>query len=317
MQNQDIPVAIVVHGGAGAGKELNDGCQAAAAAGMAKMSGGDDSLSAAIAAVLVLENDGRFNAGTGAALGLDGITIEMDAAVMDSRGTLSAVAALRSVKNPILVARDVSRTPHCLLVGEGAQRFARLMGHAAYDGVTDKARREHAEMLQQLCSHKPAMAGVDNQDFERFWNYAGAAALAGKMACDTVGAVARDAQGHFAVAGSTGGSAPSLLGRVGDTAVVGAGFYAGPDGAVAATGVGEYIMRQMLASRVYHWIAAGMDLHRALRKGVGLIPPAVEVGLIAVSKTQAGSYSNADMPTFQIAEGASGDPPTETAIVNQ
>jgi beta-aspartyl-peptidase (threonine type) len=298
MQNGSI--AIVVHGGAGAGAEFSDGCQRAAQAALLKLTQGGNSTDAAIAAVLVLEDDERFNAGTGAALGLDGKTIEMDACLMDTRGTLSAVAALRSVKNPILVARDVARTPHCLLVGEGAQSFARLMGHAPYDIITDKARREHAELLEQLASAKQAMAGVENDQFERFWNYACSPAFAGRKGCDTVGAVVRDADGQFAVAGSTGGSAPSLLGRVGDTPIVGSGFYAGPEGAVAATGIGEYIIRQTLASKVYHWIADGMDLHEALRRGIALVPPDADTGLIAVSKTQSGWYANADTPTAEI-----------------
>lgn len=291
--------AVVVHGGAGAGKELVDGCRRAVEAAMRQLDAGENSLSAAIAAVLVLEDDQRFNAGTGAALGLDGETIEMDAALMDSRGSLSAVACLRAVKNPILVARDIARTPHYLLSGEGAQRFARLMGHEPYHVVTDKARREYAEMLVKLVSENPAGEGADNDDFERFWNYACSPTFSARVGCDTVGAVVRDAEGHFAVAGSTGGAAPSLLGRVGDTPIVGSGFYAGSEGAVGATGVGEYIIRQMLASRVYHWIAAGEDLHQALRRGIALIPSGVDVGLIAVSKTQSGSFSNADMPAAQ------------------
>lgn len=292
--------AIVVHGGAGAGRDLDDGCRKAARAAQAELAQGKDALTAAIAAVVVMEDDERFNAGTGAALGLDGETIEMDAAVMDTRGRLGAVACLRSVKNAILVARDVTVTPHCLLSGEGAERFARLMGHAPYHVVTDKARREHREMLEKLAGKEPAMPGVDNDAFARFWNYAGSPALRASGNCDTVGAVVRDTSGHFAVAGSTGGSAPSLLGRVGDTPMVGSGFYAGPEGAVAATGVGEYIIRHMLASTVYQWIAAGMDLDQALQRGIDLFPKEVEVGLIAVSRTRSGACSNAPMPQAEV-----------------
>jgi beta-aspartyl-peptidase (threonine type) len=293
---------VVVHGGAGAGRELDDGCVTAANAAMSQLREGQGALEAAIAAVLVLENDGRFNAGTGAALGLDGSTIELDASVMDTRGRLGAVSCLRGVKNPVLVARDVSSTPHCLLSGEGAERFARVMGHEYYREITDKARQKHREMLDQLAQDKPAMPGVDNEQFTRYWNYAGAPGIRPRT-CDTVGAVVRDAQGHFAVAGSTGGSAPSLLGRVGDTPLVGCGFYAGPAGAVAATGVGEYIIRTLLASTVYQWIAAGVPLDTALRRGVELIPQEVDVGLIAVSRDEAGAYSNAAMPQALVQHG--------------
>ncbi|MDQ1924820.1 isoaspartyl peptidase/L-asparaginase [Massilia pseudoviolaceinigra] len=295
--------AIVVHGGAGAGRDLDYGCVQAALAAREQLDQDGDALDAAIAAVLALENDSRFNAGTGAALGLDGTTIEMDACVMDTRGRLGAVAGLRAVKNPVLVARDVSRTPHCLLSGEGAERFARAMGHAPYREVSDKARRAHKKMIDQLAGDGQAMPGADNNDFARFWNYACSPAFAAKSGCDTVGAVVRDQDGHFAVAGSTGGSAPSLLGRVGDTPIIGSGFYAGPHGAVAATGIGEHIMRHMLASTVYHWIASGTALDEALRRGVGLFPDDVSVGLIAVSRTDAGAFSNAPMPQAEVSHG--------------
>jgi len=288
--------AIVVHGGAGAGEELSDGCRRAAGIAADVLGRGEDALAAAIAAVVAMEDDERFNAGTGSALGLDGQTIEMDAALMDSRGQLAGVAALRSVKNPILVARDVAQTPHVLLAGEGAQRFARMMGHGACDVVSDKARRAHADLMREMGTCAQPMAGVDNIEFARFWNYDGTPPFKAPRGCDTVGAVVRDADGHFAVAGSTGGSAPSLLGRVGDTPLVGSGFYAGPDGAVAATGIGEYIIRNMLAFRVYQWIADGMDLHEALKRGVALLPPAAATGLIAVSRTQSGWHANASTP---------------------
>lgn len=298
-----MEAAVVVHGGAGAGRELDDGCARAADAACSALAGGGEALAAAIAAVLVLENDERFNAGHGASLGLDGVTIEMDACVMDTRGRLGAVAGLRSVKNPVLVARQIADTPHCLLAGEGALRFARLMGHAPFDHVTEKARGQQREMLKKLSSDEPAMPGERNEDFARYWNYAGAPPFApggaggsGASCRDTVGAVVRDRDGQFAVAGSTGGSAPSLLGRVGDTPIVGSGFFAGPAGAVAATGVGEYIMRTTLAMTVYRLIEQGIDLHQAMRQGLQGIPSNVDVGVIAVSRTQAGAYSNAAMP---------------------
>lgn len=304
MQAQPLSAAIVVHGGASAGRSLDDGCLLAANAARSALDRGDDALGAAIAAVLVLENDPRYNAGTGASLGLDGKSIEMDAAVMDTRGRLGAVAALRAVQHPILVARAVADTPHCLLAGAGALSFARLMGHPEYDNLTPKAVEELDQMLCKLASAEQAMAGEANEDFARFWNYdgpptfgrPGGTAGFSRGARDTVGAVVRDSTGHFAVAGSTGGSAPSLLGRVGDTPIVGSGFYAGPHGAVAATGVGEHIIRSMLAATVYHWLAGGMDLSLALGRGIELIPAEVDVGLIAVSRTQSGARSNADMP---------------------
>jgi L-asparaginase/beta-aspartyl-peptidase (threonine type) len=288
--------AVVVHGGTGGSRESEDGCVRAAQGALEELGRGGDALDAAVAAVVVLEDDGRFNAGSGSVLCLDGATIEMDASIMDSRGRLGAIACVRSVKNPVLLARAVADTPHCLLAGEGAQRFARALGFPAHDTVSERQREAHRKLLLELAGSVPAMPGIDNKEFARLWNYKTPLQLPAGSACDTVGAVVRDAGGHFAVAGSTGGSAPSLLGRVGDTPIIGSGFYAGPAGAVAATGIGEHIMRHLLAHTVYRWIEDGMALDRALQRGIDLFENAIDVGLIAVTRTEAGSCSNRDMP---------------------
>lgn len=146
------------------------------------------------------------------------------------------------------------------------------------------------------------MPGIDNGEFARFWNYGAPLALPPTTAHDTVGAVVRGADGHFAVAGSTGGSAPSLLGRVGDTPIIGSGFYAGPLGAIAATGVGEHIVRAMLARTVYGYLEQGMPLQQALQRGIDLIDKDADTGLIAVTKTEAASCSNTHMPTGKIVD---------------
>jgi L-asparaginase/beta-aspartyl-peptidase (threonine type) len=140
------------------------------------------------------------------------------------------------------------------------------------------------------------MPGVNGEAFLRFWNYGSTPDLPAGAACDTVGAVVRAPDGHFGVAASTGGAAPSLMGRIGDTPIIGSGFYAGPHGAVAATGIGEHIVRHLLAHRVYSWIEDGMPLEQALQRGVALFSEDVDVGLIAVSRTEAGAWSNRDMP---------------------
>jgi beta-aspartyl-peptidase (threonine type) len=300
MSSNEQRSAVVVHGGVGASTDYQDGCERAAQRALERLRQGGDALDAAVSAVVVLEEDGRFNAGSGAALGLDGDTIEMDASIMDTRGRLGAIASVRNVKNPVLLARAIADTPHVLLAGEGAERLARALGLPPHPGAGERQRAEHRKILRELAGSVPAMPGVDNRLFERFWNYKTPLTLPSGAACDTVGAVVRDAEGHFAVAGSTGGSAPSLLGRVGDTPIIGSGFYAGPEGAVAATGIGEHIMRHMLARTVYQWIADGVPLHQALQRGIDLIDKDVDVGLIAVSRRQAGSCSNKDMPQARI-----------------
>ncbi|KFI07728.1 isoaspartyl peptidase/L-asparaginase [Massilia sp. BSC265] len=296
MSNPQQAGAVVVHGGAGAPKENEDGCVLAARRALAQLEANGDALDAAILAVTTLEDDGRFNAGSGSSLGLDGETIEMDAAIMDTRGRLGTVACVRDVKNPVKLARAIADTPHVMLAGEGAQRFARSVGIPGGAPISEHQRAQHRELMKELAGSVPAMPGVDNRMFERLWNYKTPLQLPKSRACDTVGAVVRDPSGHFAVAVSTGGSAPSLLGRVGDSPIIGSGFYAGSLGAIAATGVGEHIIRHLLARTVYGWIEHGMALDEALKRGVDLFDKNVEVGLIGVTRTEAASYDNQGMP---------------------
>jgi len=288
---------VLVHGGAGASAQDRGGCVVAAQAGLERLNDGGDALQAAVAAVAVLEDDERFNAGTGSALRMDGVTIEMDAAVMDSSGRLGAVAALRRVRHPVHVAAAVVDTPHWLLCGDGALRFARNVGAADHDPTTARALRRHQAMLADFHCDKQLWHGEDNESFARYWNFPTPLAPSPGSPCDTVGAVTRDAAGRFAVAASTGGCSPSLLGRVGDTPIIGAGFYAGAAGAVAVTGIGEQIVRHLLAHTVYGWMADGMPLAAALDRALTLFDRAVDIGLIAVNASDSGARSNRDMPS--------------------
>ena len=294
--------AVVVHGGAGTSRDHEDGCVLAARRALAQLEINGDALDAAIGAVTMMEDDGRFNAGSGSVLGLDGATVEMDAAIMDTRGRLGAVACVQAVQNPVHLARAVADTPHWLLVGEGAGRFARTIVMPDAPPVSERQRTAHRKLLAQLAGSMPVMPGLDRSLIEHYWNYNTPMRLPEGVACDTVGAVVRGADGHFAVACSSGGSAPALLGRVGDAPIIGSGFFAGPEGAVAATGIGEQIVRHLLARTVYGWIADGIPLTDALQRGVALFTPDIKVGLIAVSRTDAGAFSNSDMPTSKMVQ---------------
>lgn len=296
MSNTPQAGAVVVHGGVGASLDNEDGCVLAARRALAQLEVNGDALDAAIVAVETLENDGRFNAGSGSSLGLDGATIEMDASIMDTRGRLGAVACVRDVKNPVRLARAIADTPHFMLAGEGAQRLARSLGMPGSEQISEHQRSEHRQIMKELAGSVPLMPGIDNRLFERFWNYKTPLQLPKSSACDTVGAVVRGPDGHFAVACSTGGSAPSLLGRVGDSPIIGSGFYAGSLGAIAATGIGEHIVRHLLARTVYGWLEHGMTLEEALRRGVELFDKDVDVGLIGVTRTESGMYANKGMP---------------------
>ena len=232
--------AILVHGGAGdaSGPRLDAqvaGCQDAAAAAQQLLELGASALEAVQLAVTMLEDDPRFNAGTGGALTSAG-TLELDAAIMDGTGLRAgAVCGLPPFKNPILIARAVmDDARHVLLCGEGAAAFARDKGFMPADPasmITDGARESLSRSL---------------------------AAGGSTWAAGTVGAVARDTSGRLAAATSTGGIMGKRPGRVGDSPLLGAGTYADDTlGAASATGQGEGIMRVTLAARVVAAIAQG------------------------------------------------------------
>jgi L-asparaginase/beta-aspartyl-peptidase (threonine type) len=209
---------------------------------------------------------------------IDG-SIQMDAAVMASDGRAGAVAAISNVRNPILVARRVMDTPHLMLAGSWAVTFARSLGFLFHDPATEKAREQHEEMVRSF-ARKTSPAWV------RAWRP--------PESTDTVGAVARDAKGRFAAGSSTGGVSFMLPGRVGDSPIVGAGLFAGPDGAVTATGTGEEIWRVLLCKFVYDRIA-GEGVARACDVGLRLFPKSVPVGIIAVGRDGAAHVCNRDM----------------------
>ena len=223
---------------------------------MRELARSNDPLAAAVRGVTVLEDDPRFNAGTGSMVRLDG-SIQMDASVMDSSGRFGAVAGLERVKNPVLVARAVLDTPHLLLMGDGATRFARALGHADYDPATPQRRLATETIKEKIRRAAPDLPEFwRTSQWKKHWNYAlspEALRLDPRDAgTDTVGVAVRAPDGRFAVALSTGGTAVMLRGRVGDVPIYGAGLYAGPHGTAAATGTGERIMETMLGPQRPH-----------------------------------------------------------------
>lgn len=287
------PAQVITHGGAGAPGHYKDGPQAAAEAGLARLAAGDPPLAAAVAAAVLLEDDPRFNAGTGSHFRLDGRTIEMDAAVMTDDGRFGAVLGLRRTKNPVLVAEAVTRTPHLMLAGRGALLFARRLGHADYSPATPEARARYRRWRRHYDTGEfPAPGSAwHGFDIRAHWNFPDEWRLG-----DTIGAVARNAAGNFAVANSTGGTVTMLLGRVGDSPIYGAGLFAGPHGAVAATGEGEEIVRRFLCLRVYERMATGLPAQAACTEALAAFPPHVYVGLIALDRAGAGWATSHDMP---------------------
>jgi L-asparaginase / beta-aspartyl-peptidase len=275
------PLAIAIHGGAGVidpakmtpqrAASYRAGLAAALDAGYAILERGGSSLDAVTAAVRTLEDDPQFNAGRGAVLNHEG-DAELDAAIMDGHGPRAgAVAGVRHVRNPVELARLVmEKSPHVLLVAEGAEEFALEQGvvlvprgyfrTAARARELDEARQTEAEQL------KATAAGASG----------------------TVGAVALDRAGHLAAATSTGGLTNKHRGRVGDSPIVGAGTYADDAScAVSGTGQGEFFIRQVVAYDIcallqYRHLTLAQAVHEVIQK---LRRTGGEGGVIAVDRS--------------------------------
>jgi L-asparaginase / beta-aspartyl-peptidase len=277
--------AVIAHGGVGSPPEWADGCRAAVDAAMKVVEAGGDPVDAAVAGVVVMEDDPRFNAGTGSRVRLDGKSIQMDAAVMRSDGKFGAVAGIERVKNPVRVARAVMDSPHLLLQGDGATRFARTLRMPDYDPTT-------AASLGRSLQQQRVLLGADapqewkSFDWRAHWNFDTPipdALRADAGAHDTVGVAVRASDGRFGVALSTGGMSLALRGRVGDVPILGAGLYAGPAGAAAATGAGERIVEAGLARQVQGWLASGVGARDAADRAVDAIRGKGDIGIIVVS----------------------------------
>jgi isoaspartyl peptidase/L-asparaginase-like protein (Ntn-hydrolase superfamily) len=302
-----VTYAILTHGGAGSSEAYSDGCVVAAERAQQVLERGGDALEAAVAATVVLEDDPRFNAGTGSTLRLDGQTTQMDASVVTSDARFGAVGCIEAVKNPILVAVRVMETPHVFLVGEGATAFARRLGFPEYNPLTPGARQKFESRQSALHAEgddaiSPSATQWTRESIARYWNFEGEPpqappAEAPGGGCETVGAVVRDSQGRFAATASTGGTLFMLRGRVGDSPLLGAGVYAGPEGAVAATGLGEEIIRRLVAKTVYDALANGMPALQAAQRVLVSVPRSVAVGVLVVGRTTHAVASTRPMPS--------------------
>ena len=176
---------------------------------------------------------------------------------MSSDGKFGAVACLRDVRNPILVAQAVHSTPHNLLAGPGAVGFARALGHAA-------PQPPEAPVQQVVAARS-----------------------------DTVAVLATDGQ-SYAAAASSGGMLNAAVGRVGDVALIGCGLFVGSAGAVAVTGDGEQVIRRLLARRLYLMLQAGHDPSRVAEEGVQLLSPA-DAGTLVLQEGHPHAASSAGM----------------------
>ena len=252
-------VAIIVHGGAGTIKKeekipkVMEGVKDAVLEGWRELRRGS-ALDAVEEAIKTLEDNPIFNAGTGSVLTLDG-KVEMDAAIMRGK-TLEAgaVASIWGVKNPISVARKVmEKTDHVLLVGEGALKFARIMGFEEYNPITAERIEQWKKLREKLL--KEGMIPHWKRISELIKEYP-------EVLRSTVGAVAFD--GEEVVAGtSTGGVFLKMFGRVGDTPIIGAGTYANEFAGASCTGLGEVAIKLSLAKTAVDFVRLGLSAQKA------------------------------------------------------
>jgi len=242
---ENAPIAIIVHGGAGNIPDdrrgiAEQGCREAAAIGWNKLTAGSPALDAVEAAVRYMEDNPAFNAGRGSVLNAAG-QVEMDAGMMDGNTRQTgAVTLVRHFMHPITLARKVmAASPHAILGGDGAEAFGRQMG----------------------CEPVPNEVFITERRLRQF------RARQEAESADTVGAVALDAAGNLAAANSTGGVSFKLPGRIGDSPLPGAGFYADNRfGAVATTGQGEHILRAGLGFLVMRLLEEGLPAQEAAER---------------------------------------------------
>lgn len=250
------------------------------------LSQGGYALDAVEAGVRITEADeNNTTVGIGGAPDRDGF-VTLDACIMDEKGRCGAVAFLENIAHPISVARKVmENTPHIMLVGEGALKFAREMGFEEVNLLTEKSEKAWKSWLEKA-EYKPII-NVENHD--------------------TIGMLAIDAAGRLAGACTTSGAAYKMRGRVGDSPIIGAGLFVDADaGAATATGLGEEMIRNAGSAMVVEAMRRGASPYEACREIVERIirknpqSPELQVGFIALNTKGAyGAY--AIQPGFQFA----------------
>ncbi|XP_043702032.1 isoaspartyl peptidase/L-asparaginase [Telopea speciosissima] len=231
-----------------------------------------------------LENNPHFNAGRGSVLTTKS-TVEMEACIMDGNTKrCGAVSGLSTVVNAISLARLVmEKTPHIYLAFDGAEAFAREQGVETVDAI-NFITPENIERLKQ--AKEANRVQIDYTQPIQMDPTKEKPIVDGDSQIGTVGCVAVDGEGNLATATSTGGLVNKMVGRIGDTPVVGAGTYANSYCAVSATGKGEAIIRSTVARDVAALMEyKGLSLKEAASYVVEECTPKGTCGLVAVSAT--------------------------------
>lgn len=296
------PFTLVVHGGAGviSPKTISPEVEAQYRAALARallvghaiLAKGGSSTDAVVAVIKVFEDDPLFNAGKGAVFSSEGKN-ELDASIMDGKtGLAGAVASVTTIKNPITAARAVmDKTRHVMLIGRGAEQFAQEQKLEMVDpsyfftqwrwDQLQRAKEKNKIELDHNGASKSSQAALSEVDAGvPFWQT--------DYKFGTVGAVALDQHGNLAAGTSTGGLTNKMMGRVGDSPIIGAGTFAdNASAAISCTGTGEFFIRGAIAYDVTARMKYGkLNLSEAVDQ---TIQAALEAkhgdgGLIAVDK---------------------------------
>jgi len=251
---QNPRLGFIIHGGAGVirkgslspekEKQYKDKLEEAVLAGYKALQAGKSSLDAVEIAIRILEDSPLFNAGKGAVFTSDGRN-ELDASIMNGKTQAAgSVAGLRRVKNPITLARAImEKSPHVMMTGEGAEKFAR---EQKLDIVDEKYfwTQERWDALQKVLKEEEEKRRKGEGEKSKPGSSHDSRLTTHDSKYGTVGAVALDKDGNIAAGTSTGGMTNKRYGRVGDAPIIGAGTYANNDTCgVSATGWGEYFIR--------------------------------------------------------------------------
>ncbi len=252
---------LIVHGGAGSSLQGKGGVEAVrqslykvVEAVYAMLKGGASAKEAAVKGCQMLEDEPRFNAGTGSVLQSDG-QIRMSASLMDgTTQSFSGVINVLRVKNPIQLAQFLQTCTDRVLSDYGAAELVRELQIPSYDPLTDLRLQEWIQERQG--SFQKTMAGVIAEP---------ELAESSNARRGTIGVVTLDTDGKIAVGTSTGGKGFERIGRVSDSAMP-AGNYATSKAAVSCTGIGEDIIDECLAAKVVIRVTDGMSLESAMQK---------------------------------------------------